>query len=400
MKKFLIVVNVDWFFISHRLPVALAAQKNGWEVHVATTITEHSDVLSKSGLIVHPLRIDRSRIGLLDGINVILQLFHVFKTVTPDLVHLVTIKPVVFGGITARLANVPAMIAAISGLGSVFVSQGWKSKIIRVAVRQLYSHALRHRNCSVIFQNEDDRRLIADIRGLSGIRHSIVPGSGVDLQRFVYRSEPETPIVVTFVARLLREKGVFELVQAAEIVHSSVPTVIFQIVGTPDPGNPSSVAQEDIQRWEKLSYFRILGYRTDIPEILSQSHIVVLPSYREGFPKTLIEAAAAGRPVVTSDVPGCRDAILPDITGLLVPARNSEALAEAIKELMIDNDLRQSMGAAGRKMAEQRFSIDKVVDAHFAAYRQLLASAQPKRRWRKKNHSHHIAETGSESRNP
>lgn len=371
-NKLLYLINVDWFFLSHRLPIAIEALKQGYEVHVATGITNKFDVLCSYGLIVHPLAIGRSSTGFVGEVKTLWEILHIFKKVQPQIVHLVTIKPVLFGGIAARLAGVPAVVAAITGLGFVFMAKGCKATVVRSLVAGLYRLALGKRNLKVICQNPDDRETLVQVAGLSLSKVAMIPGSGVDLSQNRVKKLPQGVPVVVMAARLLRDKGVYEFVAAARLLKQRGVYAQFLLVGEPDPDNPASVQQEDLLAWHNEGTVEILGHRNDVISLFATSSIVVLPSYREGFPKVLIEAAACGRVVVTTDVPGCRDAIVKDVTGILVPPRDAVALADAIQYLIEHVELCERMGRAGRLLAEQKFSIEKVVSAHMEIYRNLI----------------------------
>jgi len=378
-KRLLFVVNVDWFFVSHRLPIALHALQQGYEVHIATGVTNKQKELEQCGLMVHPLSIDRSSASLLDALRTFWQMLGVFLKVKPDLVHLVTIKPVLFGGLIARITQVPAVVVAFSGLGTVFVSRekggGWRRRVVEAA----YRIALGHRNLKAIFQNPEDHAMLVSNGALPNSKTVLIRGSGVALQAYPMRPEPDGMPVVTFAARLLKDKGVLEFIDAIRILKDRGVKARYWLVGAPDPGNPSSVSQADISEWVSLGLVEALGLRSDMPVVLSASNVVVLPSYREGLPKVLIEAAACGRAVVTTDVAGCRDAIEPGVTGLLVPVRDAVALADAIEFMIEVPELRKRMGAAGRQLAEQAFTIERVVETHLQIYAELLDNESGKR---------------------
>lgn len=374
-RKLLLVVNVDWFFLSHRLAIASEALRQGYEVHIATTITDRLEVMRAQGLIVHPVPIARSGTRLLDEWRSFWRLLQVFRAVRPDVAHLVTVKPIIFGGLAARLTRVPAVVAAVSGLGFLFLARGWRAAVRRRLVLVLYRIALGHNNLQVIFQNQEDRALIQRGTALPDSKCTVIPGSGVDLVRFSAQPMPPDPVVVAMAARLLVDKGVREYVQAARQLRAEGVQARFWLVGAPDPGNRASVSERELEDWRAQQVVEMLGHCADMARVFSASHVVTLPSYREGFPKVLAEAAACGRPVVTTDVPGCRDAIASGETGLLVPARDATALAAALRRLIQDAALRASMGRAGRALAERRFGIDAVVQAHMQIYAQLQATA-------------------------
>jgi glycosyltransferase involved in cell wall biosynthesis len=362
--------------MSHRLPIALEAMRQGYEVHVAAGITDRREALAQFGLAVHPLPLARSGASLWGELRTFLGILSVMRSVRPDIVHLVTVKPVVLGGIAARLAGVRAVVSAVSGLGFVFTARGARAKLLRTLVVALYRAALGHPNTKVIFQNEDDRRLLQALTGLAQRHTAIVRGSGVDLHQFSARPFPaEPPVVVVFAARLLRDKGVGEFVRAAGMLRRRGVNAVFRLAGAPDPGNRASVSQADIDEWAASGCVELLGQCGDMAGVLASAHVVVLPSYREGLPKVLVEAAACGRPAVTTDVPGCRDAVIPGQTALLVPPRDAPALAAAIEQLVADAPLRARMGEAARRLAEREYGIQRIVEQHLSLYRELQASA-------------------------
>lgn len=380
MKKLVFVVNVDWFFLSHRLPIALAAQKQGFEIHIATSLTTRLPELLQYGFNVHQLKLDRSSSGPISAIRTLLSIWKIFEQIKPDLVHLVTIKPVLLGGIAARLAGVPSVVVAISGLGFVFVARGLMSNVRRLLVAWVYRLALGHRNLKVIFQNGNDKFRLTEIACLAETQTIMVRGSGVDLSQYVPKPIHKNERIVLLAARLLFDKGLGEFVQAARILrprYSDGTTVVrFVLVGEPDMANPNSVTATQLKAWEDEGVIENWGHRNDMPEVLSSANIVTLPSYYgEGLPKVLIEAAACGRAVVTTDHPGCRDAIEPGVSGLLVPVRNSQALAQAIQDLLDQPIKCESMGRAGRDLAERSFGVEKVVASHLQIYEELIAKA-------------------------
>lgn len=366
------VVNVDWFFISHRLPIALEAQRQGYEVHIASGITNHREAMEQHGLTVHPISIDRSGANIFSTLQTFLQIFAVFRKVKPDLVHLVTIKPVLLGGIAARMAGIRGVVAAVPGLGYVFLDRGCASRIRRKLVAGLYRMALGHRNLKVIFQNPDDRNILMRLTGLDASKVEMIRGSGVDLQEFRCTPLPEGIPVVLMAGRLIADKGVGEFVEAARLLRKGGCAARCCIVGAPDPANPSSFSEADISAWAAEGIIERWGHRNDMENVLSSAYIVVLPSYLEGLPKVLLEAAAVGRPVVTTDVPGCRDAIEPDVTGILIPARDAKKLAVAISSLIDDPSRSMTMGLAGRALAEREFDIKQVIARHIQIYQHLM----------------------------
>jgi glycosyltransferase involved in cell wall biosynthesis len=372
MKKILFIVNVDWFFVSHRLAIANAAISQGYEVHIATSVTNKLDLLIKNGLIVHDLNLTRGRANF-SFLSELRNFHSIIKAINPDLVHLVTIKPVLLGGLAARIIGVPAVVSAVSGLGIVFSSKKLKYKFLRRFLYPFYRLALKHNNQKIIFQNENDLSSLTRLKIVSPKKSVIIQGSGVDLNVFKYVPEPNGVPVISFAARLLIDKGVEVFVEASEILKKRKISAHFWLIGEPDLGNINSVSIKQLKEWQSRGLVDWLGYREDIPYLFSKSNIVTLPSfYGEGLPKVLLEAAASGRPVITTDHPGCRDAVEVNKTGLLIPPRNPVGLADAICILLGESSQRIEMGANGRKMAEEKFDVNKVVAKHISIYKDLM----------------------------
>lgn len=372
-KKLLFVVNVDWFFVSHRLPIALRAIEDGFDVHIICSATTKISELEALGLTVHPLSFSRSGTTVLKELTTAIKLFGLIRKISPDIVHLITIKPVIYGGIIARMVKVPSLVSAISGLGFLFVERtSISSRMRRYFVLLLYRIAMNHSNQSVILQNPTDMRALVESGGLDKRKARMIKGSGIDLNEYPMTPEPNATPVVVMASRLLIDKGVNEFVEAAKIIKRKGIEARFQLVGEPDLENPESISKEQFNEWQQGDDVECLGFRTDVARIFSQAHIVTLPSYYgEGLPKVLIEAAACARAVVTTDNPGCRDAIEPNVTGLLVAARDSQELADAIEILIRDRELRVQMGKAGRALAERDYDIEDVVKTHIDIYNEL-----------------------------
>lgn len=372
MKKILFIVNVDWFFVSHRLSIADEAINQGFEVHIATTVTNKLDLMTKNGLTVHNLNLTRGRPHF-SFLSEFWNLFSIIRAIKPDLVHLVTIKPILLGGIVARLTKVPALVSAVSGLGIVFSSNKVKYKFLRQFMYPFFRLAFKHKNQKIIFQNNDDLDSMASLRLVSPNQSIIIQGSGVDLNNYAYLPEPTGVPVISFASRLLIDKGVQIFVEASRILKKRKINARFWLIGEPDVGNNNSVSIKQLKEWQSAGLIEWLGYREDIPYLFSKSNIVTLPSfYGEGLPKVLIEAAACGRSIITTDHPGCRDALEANKTGLLIPTRDSAGLADAICLLLDESSRRIEMGLNGRKRAEEKFDVNKVIAKHMAIYKNLL----------------------------
>jgi glycosyltransferase involved in cell wall biosynthesis len=363
--RVLYFVTEDWYFVSHRLPLAAAARERGYEVFVATRVRDDADAIRGAGLHLIPFENSRGGINPFREFHTLLRLIRLYRRERPDIAHHVSMKPVLYGSIAARLSRTGRVVNALAGMGWLFTSTSGLASALKPLVRRALSRVLR--SGIVIVQNPDDERLVADL-GVphAGIRR--IAGSGVDLQRFSPTPEPGGVPAVVLPARLLWDKGVGEFVAAATALRRRGVAARWLLAGMPDPDNPASVPQRRIDAWVAEGAVEHVGWIDDMPAVLAASAIVCLPSYREGLPKALIEAAAAGRPVVTTDVPGCREVVREGENGLLVPVRDVERLADALQTLLLDPALRQRMGARGREIAESEYGIEAVVAQTLALY--------------------------------
>jgi glycosyltransferase involved in cell wall biosynthesis len=380
MKRILFVVNDLGFFISHRLSIAIAVRNAGYAVDVGYGALgkENESDLATLDFTLHPVPMQRGGLNPLADLYSILSLWRLFRRVQPDLVHLVTIKPVLYGSIAARLAHVPAVASAVAGLGFLFVERkGRIASLLPRIVKRLFCLALRHPHQTLIFQNPDDRDRVLAMTVVTPSQTQLIRGSGIDLAACPVLPEHDGPPIVAMASRLLRDKGVLEFVAAARLLRERGVSARFWLIGVPDLMNPASVLPQEVETWKAEGIVECLGHRPDVPSLYAQAHVVALPSYYgEGLPKSLIEAAACGRAVVTTDMPGCRDAIEEGVTGLLVPPRDVVALANAFERLIREVALRQSMGKAGRALAEREFGIEKVVSAHLQIYKELIGKCE------------------------
>jgi glycosyltransferase involved in cell wall biosynthesis len=370
--KIIFVVNKVSYFLSHRLPIGTALIERGFKVYIVAP-DECPDGLVKTGFIYHQVKMSREGKNPWNELTIIWSLTKLFKKIKPDLVHLVTIKPYLYGGIAARIAGVPSVVSAVAGLGILFSQNSLKNKLLRSALFPIYYFAFRHKSQTVIFQNSNDRDLLVNWGILNKNKSVLIRGAGADLTKYTFVDESAGVPVILFAARLLLDKGVSEFVEASKILRCRNIDAEFWLIGDPDSGNANSVTFEQLDQWKKAGLVKYFRHSSDIATLLSQSNIVTLPSYYgEGLPKILIEAAACGRAVVTTNHPGCRDAIEPNETGLLVPVKDATALADSIEYLIDNSDERKAMGKAGRALAEKEFSIEKIVDKHITIYRNLL----------------------------
>lgn len=371
-KTLLFVVNDAGFFVSHRLPIAKAAQSEGYEVHVATPPNEQMQKLfMQEGFVFHPTPLKRGRSGLINEVRYLLYLVGLYKKRQFDIVHHVTIKPVLFGGIAARFAKVPAMVSAISGMGYVFIKQGLKAAIIRKLVITGYRFALNHPNHKAIFQNPDDIEIFIENSIINKESAVMIKGSGVDVKQFTPAPLSGGDCRVVLPARMLWDKGVGEFVEAARILKQKGSHIHFILAGGVDTENPAAIPKSQLEAWVKEGVVKWMGFQEDMVTLYQNAHIVCLPSYREGLPKALIEAMACARAIITTDVPGCREVVEHGKNGLLVPVKDAGALADAIETLANDRKTLENMGQHGRQKAEQEFSVEQVVADTLKIYKEL-----------------------------
>lgn len=373
--KLLIIVNVDWFFLSHRLVIAQAALRAGYDVHVACGLTGSGGEIEKHGLILHELPLRRGGTAPLAELATFRAIISVLRTVRPDIVHLVSIKPVLFGGLASRFVGPSRVVAAISGMGFVFTARGAFARLRKMLISILYRAALGASKTVVIVQNPDDAALVRRMADVPPEQLVFIRGSGVDLTAYVPSQPPTGETVLVFAARLLVDKGIREFIAAAELLKKRGVAARFVVAGNRDAENPGTIGADELERWRREGVVEFLGHHPDIPALFAQAHVIVLPSYREGLPKVLLEAGACARAVITTDVPGCRDAVEPGRSALLVPPMSVAALADAMGKLIEDRDRCIEMGWAGRALAEREFGLEKVIAAHLDIYRGLFDPA-------------------------
>ena len=361
IKHLVYVITEDWFFASHFLDRAIAAKNSGYKVSVVTRCRETAQELDAHGLIFENIEFSRRGLNPIRELATVVRLRAILRRINPDIVHNIALKPVVLGSLAARLAGVRNVVNAPVGMGYVFTSHESKARILRPLVKRLIRNVLSRPNSKVIIENSDDYNNLISGRFAKRESISLVKGAGVDTAKFSYTVESVEPVKVIMVARLLRDKGIQEFIDAAEIVKQSNSSVKFLLVGDVDDGNPTSLSTKQLVELKNSQNVEWLGARFDIAELLAASHIACLPSYREGLPKSLIEAASVGRAIVATDVPGCREVVTHLINGLLVPPRDSKALAAALLVLVNDPELRSSMGRENRSKAEREFANEIII---------------------------------------
>lgn len=370
--KLFIVVNEDRFFLSHRKPIAAAAQKAGFETVIVTKDTGQGAEIEELGFRMLDLPINPTGMNPLQELKTYRYLGKLYKSESPDIVHHVGLKNILWGGLAAKTTNIKGVVNAVSGLGGLF--NGDHLSFISKCILWLMGYSNNRKNVKVIFQNNDDLSIFMKEFAVKPEQVEFTKGSGIDLKEFSYVEEPtEGKITVIFTGRMVREKGVCDLIEAAELLKNEYAgKVRFLLCGRLTP-NKTGVTEEYMKEHCDGEYVCWLGERKDVRQLLEKSHIMAFPSYyREGVPKSLIEASAIGRPIVTCDSTGCRDVVDDGINGFLVNPRSPLEIKDVLKKLIDDKDLRIRMGKASREKAETEFSIEKVVATHMKIYNELL----------------------------
>lgn len=368
--KILFFVTEDWYFVSHRLNLALAAMNAGYEVVLVTRIRENAGVIQEAGIRVISFENERRSMNPFSVFGQVMRLIKIYRKECPEIIHHVALKTVILGTVASLFCGKTRVINAITGLGWLYTSSGGVAALIGKAVRKVLPLLLNKTH--IIVQNPDDKNWLTEL-GVSSKKICLIRGSGVDTKLFLPKANADEEVSVVLVARMLWDKGVNEFVEAAKILKQQGVNAKFILVGAPDPSNRASVPIQTLEEWNDLGVIEWWGKRNDMPEVLSGISIACLPSYREGLPKSLLEAAAAGLPIVATDVPGCREVVKDGGNGFLAPVRNSEVLAEKIGVIIKDHGLRKKMGKESRKMAEQQFSIEKVNSETLKLYQEVLS---------------------------
>jgi len=375
MRTLLFLVTEDWYFVLHRLPLAQAAARAGYRVMIATQLGEHGPLLRQQGYTVIPMEWRRSSMNPLTAWREIRQIRSIYRRYQPDLVHHIALKPSLYGSIAARWSGTAPVVNNLAGLGQAFSSQGFMAAGIRLGLKAAFRLLFRGRHSCTIVENTDDQAFLVDEIGVPPGQAILIRGIGVDERRFTCSELPTLPPpAIVMVSRLLWPKGVGELVEAGRILTARGVRQVIRLVGKPDEASRLSVPETQLRDWHTRGLIEWLGYQDDVPAIWREALIAVLPSYyREGIPRSLLEAAACGRPVVTTDMPGCREIVEQGVNGLLVPPRNPGALADALQQLLQSPALCARMGEAGRAMVLEHFTERQVVDQTLDVYRRLLA---------------------------
>ena len=373
--KLLFFISEDWVFCTHRLPLALAAREAGFDVSLVTNLSFHAELIQKAGIRLIPLNLNRGSMNPLKELAVLVRLISIYQKEKPDIVHHVAIKPILYGSIAARLSGVKNIVNALTGMGYLFSSDHLKARLIRPLLKIIFKFVLNDKKSRLIMQNQDDCSMLVKAGIVNNSKTRLIRGAGVDTQEFYYSHEPslEPPIVV-FPARMLKDKGVVEFVTAAEILKKRGVDARFVLVGDTDSHNHAAISIEQLTAWATEGWIEWWNRRSDMPEVLAKANIICLPSYREGLPKALLEAASSGRPIVTTDTIGCREVVRHGVNGFLVPLRSTVELADSLQLLIENPELRQKMGLQGRAIAVQEFAVEKVITETLAVYKELIDS--------------------------
>ena len=370
--RILYVVTEDWYFLSHRLPMARAAKAAGFEVHVAARVKDGRAGIEKEGFVAHPLAWSRGSLSLRDSLAAVRELRRLFRSLEPAIVHNVALKPVLLGTMASLRLGGTAVVNSLTGLGALFVDGGGSSKLTRWVVEFALRHLLKRARSCTIVQNPDDRSFLIGL-GVSADTIAIIPGSGVDIGKYQALPEPPPPVTAAFVGRMLRHKGVMTLIEAYRRATGRGVKFRLLLAGDCDPENPGSLAPEQLREFASAYGIVWLGHVTDIGEVWRQAHFAVQPSRGgEGLPKSLLEAAACGRAMVATDVPGCREIAIEGETGIIVPVDDADALAEAMVRMVEDADMRERFGKAARRLVETDFSAEVIGRQTVSVYDRLL----------------------------
>jgi len=375
-KKILFVDNRSQYFVSHRLALAAAVRERLAEVHVTTLSRRDQDIekIAASGMAFHRLSRNSNNRSVVKPLSLALELGRLFDELHPDLVHIFTLKAMCVSGFSLLRVHPKAVLMTVTGLGYAFTSRSLKARLLGASVAAIIPPLLRRAGDEFVFQNQDDLAIFNRRFGIEAERLFLIRGSGVDVGKYRAADERTGTPAVALVARMLRDKGVVEFVEAARQLKQEGLEARFILAGDPDPENPAGIAPEQLRQWHESGVVEWRGYCHDMPGLFAEAHIICLPSYREGAPRVLIEAASCGKPIVATDVSGCRELVRHGETGLLVPARDSGALAEALRALIQNRELRISMGRKGRAFAERELSLDRVIGENFKLYEKHLGN--------------------------
>jgi len=363
----------DWYFWSHRKSLALAAANKGFEIHVMTRVNKHGEKIRELGFNLIPIELDRHGGNLYYELILLLQVIKTYKRLKPEIVHHISTKPILYGTIAAVFSKISHVVNTFPGFGYLFNSQKIKHKIVSNILKKVFILLFKKKSLMVIVQNIDNAEYLVNEGICNKKSITIIKGSGVDLGEYLPSNVKKKVPVILFAARLLWQKGIADFISAAGIVKKNRESVRFIIVGKPDTNNPDSVTIADLLKWDVKERVEWWGYRSDMATVIAQSSIVVLPTfYGEGVPRILIESAACGKPIITTNIPGCRDIVKHEINGFLVPTHDPVTIARYLERLIDDHELCLKMGSEGRKMVASEFAIEKINTETLQVYDKLL----------------------------
>lgn len=369
--RILYVVTEDWYFLSHRLPMARAAKNAGYEIHVATRLNSARAAIDAEGFAPHALSWQRGSLSPTRSLAGVAELRKLLREFKPDILHNISLKPVLLGSIASLGLSSIAVVNSLTGLGTLFVSNHRKSEFTRPLVIAALKALLKRPNNRTIVQNPDDRRFVLGL-GVPESSVDLIPGSGVDTAHFTPLPEPPPPITAAYVGRMLADKGLMTLIQAYSLATSRGLKLQLLLAGDTDRENPGSLAPEQLREFASAFGINWLGHVADIREVWARAHIAVLASRREGLPKSLLEAAACRRPMIATDTPGCREIAIRDETALTFPVDDAPALAEALTQMAGDGEMRARLGKRARELVEEKFSADVIGKQIVALYQSLV----------------------------
>lgn len=359
--------------MSHRLNLATEALEKGYIVGLLCNQGNKINIIKEKGIEVFNYDLSRTSLNPLNHIKTIIQIFKVFKLFKPDLIHAVAIKPVIFSSLVSKFQDLEGKVFALGGLGFIFSSNKIRARLLRPFIVILLKYCLSGNKTRLIMQNKDDCKKVWDLKLIEENKTRLIEGAGVDTELFIPKEEKSREIpAVILPARLLWDKGIKEFVEAAEIIKSKSINARFILVGSYDSHNPENIQSEVIDKWVNHGLIEYWGFSDDMPKIMREASIVCLPSYREGLPKVLIEAASCAKPIVTTDVPGCKEVVSHGLNGYLVKEREVKDLAIFLEKLILDKDLRHSMGQKGRKIVIDRFAEDLITKKTRKVWEEVL----------------------------
>ncbi|MDP2966564.1 MAG: glycosyltransferase family 4 protein [Pelolinea sp.] len=368
--KIILFANTDWYLYNYRLPLAHTLHEKGHELLLLSPAGKYASQIQASGFRWQALELSRSGINPVSEISTILRLARLYRREKPDLVHHFTSKCVLYGSLAARMAGARRVVNAVTGMGYVFTRKNLLTFVIKPFVILLYKIVLR--DSRVIFQNQQDLDFFTAHHLVDADLCKLIPGSGVDIKKFKPMPQPDGVPLVVLPARMIWDKGISEFVEAATAIKQKGIKARFALVGTPDKGNPASISEEQLESWAASGLIEAWGWQEDMVLVYQQASVVCLPSYREGLAKSLIEAAACGRALVASDIPGCREVVRDGVNGFVVPPKQAGLLAEALEKIICNKELRGRMGVESRKIVEREFSVDKINHATIFEYNKSI----------------------------